>query len=61
MAAGRTIMLRGTSKKVKEVVDKMLLTVVVRVSRSFWDDSHKDTEKAKHQFVMRPLTVATVW
>ena len=38
-AAGRTIMLRSTSKKVKEVVDKMRLPAVVRLSRSFWDDT----------------------
>ena len=37
-AAGRTIMLRKTSKRVKEIVDKMRLPVVVRLSRSFWDD-----------------------
>ena len=36
-AAGRTIMLRRTSKRVKEVVDKMRLPAVVRLSRSFWD------------------------
>ena len=33
-AAGRTIMLRRTSKRVKEVVDKMRLPAVVRLSRS---------------------------
>jgi hypothetical protein len=32
-AAGRTIMLRRTSKRVKEVVDKMRLPAVVRLSR----------------------------
>jgi hypothetical protein len=32
---GRTIMLRRTSKRVKEVVDKMRLPVVVRLSWSF--------------------------
>jgi hypothetical protein len=35
-AAGRTIMLRRTSKRVKEAVDKMRLPAVVRLSRSFW-------------------------
>jgi len=29
-------MLRRTSKRVKEVVDKMRLSAVVRLSRSFW-------------------------
>ena len=33
-AAGRTIMLRKTSKRVKEVVDKMRLPAVIRLSRS---------------------------
>ena len=35
-AAGRTIMLRRTSKRVKEIVDKMRLPAVVRMSCSFW-------------------------
>ena len=34
-AAGRTIMLRRTSKRVKEQVDKMLLPVVVRFRTTF--------------------------
>jgi hypothetical protein len=46
-AAGRTNMLRRTSKRVKEVVDKMRLPAVVRLSRSFWDDTRNDTEKEK--------------
>ena len=49
-AAGRTIMLRRTSKRVKEVVDKMRLTAVVRVSRSFWDDARNCTAAEKLQF-----------
>ena len=36
-AAGRTIMLRRTSKRVKEVVDKMRMPAIVRLRRSFWD------------------------
>jgi hypothetical protein len=55
-AAGRTIMLRRTSKIVKEVVDKMRLPAVVRLSRSFWDDARNGTEKEKRQFVLRQLT-----
>jgi hypothetical protein len=31
-------MLRRTSKRVKEVVDKMLLSVVVHLNRSFLDN-----------------------
>jgi Leucine-rich repeat (LRR) protein len=54
-AAGRTIMLRRTSKRVKEVVDKMRLPAGVRLSRSFWDDARNGTEKAKLEFVFRQL------
>jgi hypothetical protein len=42
-AVGRTIMLSRTSKIVEEVVDKMQLPPVVRLSRSFWDDSLNGT------------------
>jgi len=49
-AAGNTIMLRRTSKRVKKVVDKMRLPAVVRLSRSFWDDVRNGTEEAKLQF-----------
>jgi Ran GTPase-activating protein (RanGAP) involved in mRNA processing and transport len=55
-AACRTNMLRSTSKRVKEVVDKMRLPAVVRLSRSFWDDARNGTEKEKRQFVLRQLT-----
>jgi small ubiquitin-related modifier len=53
-AAGRTIMLRRTSKRVKEVMDKMRLPAVVRLSRSFWVD-------ARNEFVLRQLTLMTAW
>jgi hypothetical protein len=59
-AAGKTIMLRRTSKRVKEVVDKMRLPAVVRLSRSFWDDARNGKEKAKRQFVLRQLAAMTV-
>jgi Ran GTPase-activating protein (RanGAP) involved in mRNA processing and transport len=49
-------MLRSTSKRVKEVVDKMRLPAVVRLSRSFWNDARNGTEKEKRQFVLRQLT-----
>jgi hypothetical protein len=52
-AAGRTIMLRKTSKNVKVVVDKMRLPAVVRLSRSFWDDARNCTGGL--QFVLRQL------
>jgi hypothetical protein len=56
LATGRTSMLRRTSKRVKEVVDKMHLPAVVRFNRCFWDDSRNYTEKKKHQFVLSQLT-----
>jgi len=49
-------MLRRSFKRVKEVVDKMRLPVVVRLSRSLLDDARNDTDKAKRQFVLRQLT-----
>ena len=53
-AAGRTIMLRRTSKRVKKVVDKMRLPAVVRLSRSF-RDARNGTKRAKLQFVFMQL------
>ncbi len=47
-------MLRRTSKRVKEVMDKMRLPAVVRLSRSFWVD-------ARNEFVLRQLTLMTAW
>jgi hypothetical protein len=58
-AAGRTIMLTRTSKRVKEVVDKMRLPAVVRLSRSFWDDARNGTEEAKLHFVFMQLAAMT--
>ncbi len=58
--ADRTIMLRRTSKRVKEVVDKMRLPAVVHLSRSFWRDTHNDTEEAKIEFVLRQMAAMTV-
>jgi hypothetical protein len=55
-AAGRTIMLRRTSKRVKEVVDKMRLPAVVCLSRRFWNDG---TATEKLQFVLRQLLALT--
>ncbi len=60
-AAGRTIMLRRTSKRVKEIVDKMHLPAVVRLSRSFWDDVRNGTTDEKMKFVMRQLALLTGW
>ncbi len=60
-AAGRTIMLRRTSKRVKEVVDKMRLPAVVRLSRSFWGDARNGTAAEKLESVMRQLPLMTAW
>jgi len=57
-AAGRTIMLRKTSKRVKEVVDKMRLPAVVRLSRSSWDDARNPAAE-KLQFVFKQLAALT--
>jgi hypothetical protein len=57
--ADRTIMLRGTSKRVKKVVDKMRLPAVVRLSRSFLD-ARNGTKRAKLHFVLRQLEAMTV-
>ena len=48
-----------TSKSVKEVVDKMSLQAVVRLSRSFWDDACNGTAAEMLQFVMSQLTALT--
>ena len=58
-AAGRTIMLTRTSKRVKEVVDKMRLPAVVRLIRSFWADARNGTVAEKRKFVMCQLTLMT--
>jgi Ran GTPase-activating protein (RanGAP) involved in mRNA processing and transport len=58
-AAARTIMLRRTSKRVKELVDKMRLPAVVRLSSSFWGDARNGTAAEKLQVVMRQLTALT--
>jgi hypothetical protein len=59
--AGRTIMLRRTSKRVKEIVDKMRLPAVIRLSRSFWGDARNGTAAEKLQFVIRQLAFMTGW
>jgi hypothetical protein len=58
-AAGRTIVLRRTSKRVKEVVDKMLRPAVVRLSMGFWYCARNSTEETKLQFVLRQLAAMT--
>ena len=51
--------LRRTSKRVKESVDKMRLPAVFRLSRSFWDDARNGTANEKPQFVLKQLTLMT--
>jgi hypothetical protein len=58
-AAGRTIMLRRTSTRVKEEVDKLRLPAVVRMSSTFWDDARNDTDAEKLKLVVRQLVVVT--
>ena len=52
-------MLRRTSKRVKEVVDKMRLPAVVLLSRSFWDDARNGMAAKKRQFVWKQLAAMT--
>jgi hypothetical protein len=59
--AGRTMMLRSTSKGVREVVDKMRLPAVVRLSRRLWDDARNGTAAEKLPFVIRQLPLMTAW
>jgi hypothetical protein len=43
-------MLGRTSKRVKEVVDKIRLPDVEHLSRTFWDDTHTGTATESQQF-----------
>jgi hypothetical protein len=52
-------MMRRTSKRVKEVVDKMRLPVIVRLSTRFWDDTCNGTAAEKLKFVMSQFVVVT--
>ncbi len=58
----RTIMLKRTSKRVKEQVDKMLLSVVVRMCE-FWRDRWRDRPTVTEilQIVMNQLPSMTTW
>ncbi len=60
-AAGRTIMLRRTLKRVKAVVDKMRLPAVVLLSRIFWYDARNGAAGEELQFVWRQLQLMTAW
>ncbi len=54
-------MMRRTSKRVKESVDKMRLPAVVRLSRSFCCDTRNGTGEAKLEFVFMKLAAMTAW
>ena len=49
----RTIMLRRTSKRVTEQVDKMLMSAVVRLRTTFWDCQRNIT----NDHIMNEITV----
>jgi Ran GTPase-activating protein (RanGAP) involved in mRNA processing and transport len=56
-ADNRTIMLRMTSKQIKEIIDKMRLPVVVHLNMSFWNKIYNGTFNEKRQLVIRHLEV----
>jgi len=74
-AGDRTIMLRMSSKKVREAVDKIRPPAVVCLSRSFWGGQsairllfvvrklifRKGTAAEKLKFVLSKLALMTVW
>jgi hypothetical protein len=60
-AADRTIMLRMTSKRVKETVDKARPSAVVRWRMSFLDAKFSGKAAEKLAFVLRQLTAMTDW
>ena len=60
-AAERTIMLRRTSKMVKEVVENLRLPAVVRLSQSFGKDGRNGTHQERQVFVLTRLEAMTAW
>jgi len=58
-AADRTIMLRMTSKRVKELVHKLRPSAHVRWRRSFMDDKQAGTAAEKLELVFRQLAALT--
>lgn len=61
-AANRTIMLRMTSKKIKEIIDKMRIHVVVCLNMNFWSDSIESlfSRVSEEDCTTSPLTVSRV-
>jgi hypothetical protein len=60
-AADMTTMLRRTSKRIKEEVDKMRLPAVVRLSMRFWAGDRNGTAAEKLQFIISQLLALTGW
>jgi Ran GTPase-activating protein (RanGAP) involved in mRNA processing and transport len=52
-------MLSKTSKKIKNIIDKMYLPVDVRRSCAFWNDSHNCNTENKLDFMMKRLKIMT--
>jgi len=57
--ADRTIMLSKTSKKIKNIIDKMYLPVDVHRSCAFWNDSCNCNTENKLDFMMKRLKIMT--
>jgi len=57
--ASRTIMLRMTSKTVKEVVDRVRPPAVVRLKKSFWNNASNGTVDQKLKRILAPLAAMT--
>jgi hypothetical protein len=58
-AADRTMLLRMTSKNVKEVVDKLRPTAVVKASKAFRADTRHGTAAEQLQHILRQLEKMT--
>ena len=54
-AADRTMMLRMTSKRVKEAVSKLRPSAVVKVSKAFREDARNGTEAERLQHILGQL------
>lgn len=54
-AADRTMMLRMTSKRFKQAVDKLRVPTFVKLRRSFWDDVRDSTAAERLQHILTHL------
>ena len=57
--AERTMMLRMTSKRVKEAVDKLRLPTVLNLNKAFWNDVRCGTPATKLQHILTQLDKMT--